>query len=127
MVDFRALADNLKRALRDAAARFTKKRTAAPTFEVIVHDIEYVSVEPFRMRETVRRAEAVYIVDGQDDFLFLPGESKIAMRREGEEKTYFSLQADGVVERLADFLDGDIDKALVLLKKPHKAMKKLFT
>lgn len=126
MVSFRALADNLKRALRRADERYLYKRSSVETFEVTVHDIELVSVSPFRLCPTARRTKAVRVMPDRDDVLYLVDEVKFAVRREGDEATYFSLQADGLVERIADFLDTDVEAALELLKPFHQATLRLF-
>lgn len=126
MVSFRALADNLKRALRRADERFLYKQSAVETFEVTVHDIELVSVNPFRLQPTIRKARAVRVIPDRDDVLYLVDEIKFAVQREGEDVTYFSLQADGVVERLADFLKADVDTALDTLRPLHRATLRLF-
>ena len=128
MVNTEALAANLKRALRGATERFHKQGDSATTFDVTVHDIEFTSFAPPRLETTTRTARATEVIpEWGSNLLLLVDETKLASPEARTTLTYFSLQADGVAERVVDYLDGDVEAALEQLEEVHTALRKLFT
>ena len=125
MVDFRALGDNLKRALRSAKERFSSRHTPPDIREVSIHDVEFTSTHPFAARWTKRQARATPLIEGRTDIVYLIDEVKIGVQCDSR-KHYFALQATGFVERLADFYDGDTAAVTADLLPLHQAAGQLF-
>lgn len=126
MVDAEALAANLKVALREATERFRLLETPVAMRDITVNDIEFISFNAPSLAPTERTARAVYIIPDWNGILLLVDETKLAIPSSGRGLTYFSLQADGVVERLIAYLDGDINAAREELQPVHDGLRQLF-